>query len=56
MKKNYRRKERTCRYCGCNNHSACEGGCFWDVCSVCQIKNLIKETREARDGKKLQKD
>jgi hypothetical protein len=28
-----------CRACGCTNHSACAGGCWWvkdDLCSACE--------------------
>lgn len=34
----------TCRYCGCTEYAACEGGCSWiddeqTVCSACEEKH-----------------
>ena len=32
-----------CRFCGCTDERACEGGCFWvlpDACSRCAIEML----------------
>ncbi len=32
------RLERACRSCGCTEHNACPGGCWWveeDLCSAC---------------------
>jgi hypothetical protein len=34
--------QRTCRFCGCSDEKACEGGCSWvdlDLCSACQEKD-----------------
>ncbi len=31
----------TCRKCGCADHQACPGGCYWvedDLCSACQLR------------------
>ena len=33
-----------CRLCGCTNHSACPGGCWWvteDLCSACAEKTKL---------------
>lgn len=42
--------EPVCRVCGCTQHNACPGGCYWvapNLCSVClkklQIKPRIKK-------------
>ena len=34
---------RTCRYCGCTDDHACEGGCWWiaaEVCSSCAGRHV----------------
>jgi hypothetical protein len=33
----------TCRACGCTDHAACPGGCWWvqpDLCSSCSTDGL----------------
>jgi hypothetical protein len=32
-----------CRGCGCTDHAACAGGCWWaepDLCSACEWEGL----------------
>lgn len=45
--------ERRCRECGCTDHDACPGGCYWveqDLCSQCQgkAKRSTTESQRAR--------
>ena len=40
---------RTCRDCGCTDHRACFGGCWWvqiNLCSSCLTKQLQRGERE----------
>jgi hypothetical protein len=33
-----------CRECGCTDHAACAGGCFWaepTLCSACDTDELL---------------
>jgi hypothetical protein len=36
-------EEQTCRYCGCTDRRACEGGCYWvnpGYCSACADRHM----------------
>lgn len=39
-------EEAVCRVCGCTQHNACPGGCYWvedDLCSACADKANVRE-------------
>ena len=56
MENNYALKEKPsmkCKYCGCTDDHACEGGCSWvakDVCSKC-ASELVRVIQVDANGK-----